>query len=144
MLMPRIRLLMGLLTPALLFAAIGLSVLHNRTSDDSGLVRRRLIDEVGSFSSKPKPIIYTFYHQFNGAEGGGTGMTAEADQVLLQLWKSEWANAGWVPRVLTLEDARQHPHFGTLDGMLNGLPFKMYDVRMYLKEHLATIFLMIL
>jgi hypothetical protein len=76
-----------------------------------------------------KPVMYTFYHEFNGAEGSGTGMTSETDQVLLKIWKGEWATAGWIPRVLTLEDARQHPHFKTMDTMLNGLPFKMYDVR---------------
>jgi hypothetical protein len=105
-----------------------LVVLFNGTSlggKSIAVLRRRLLEE---HTVQQKPVIYTFYHGFNGAVGSGTGMTAEADEVLLKIWKGEWSTAGWIPRVLTLEDARQHPHFGTLDNMLNGLPFKMYDV----------------
>jgi hypothetical protein len=93
------------------------------------VLRRRLLEE---HTMNQKPVIYTFYHGFNGAVGSGTGMTTEADQVLLKIWKGEWSTAGWIPRVLTLEDARQHPHFGTLDSMLNGLPFNMHDVSVLL------------
>ena len=109
-----------------------LLVLLNVTSlgrKSAAVLRRRLLED---FTMKQKPVIYTFYHGFNGAVGSGTGMTTEADQVLLKIWKGEWSTAGWIPRVLTLEDARQHPHFGTLDTMLSGLPFKMYDVSVLL------------
>lgn len=83
---------------------------------------------MGTTSNEMKPIIYTFHHQFNDGEGGGTGMTKEADQILLDTWREEWKRAGWIPRVLTMEDARQHPHFLTLNLMLDGLPFRTYDV----------------
>ena len=74
-----------------------------------------------------KPVVYTFYHEFNAA-AGGTGMTAAADQELLQVWVDEWSQAGWNPKILNMEDVRQHPQFQTVDAMLDGLPFKYYDV----------------
>jgi hypothetical protein len=95
-------------------------------------LRRNLLQEINSRSlevQNKKPIIYTFYHNIDGSDGGGTGMNSEADRVLLKIWRDEWITAGWIPRVLTMEDARQNPYFKTLDRMLDGLPFKMYDVR---------------
>jgi hypothetical protein len=100
-------------------------------------LRRHLLQEIGPrnlaeaqvIQSKKKPIIYTFYHHIDGTNGGGTGMDSKADDVLLKIWREEWMIAGWIPRVLTMEDARQNPYFKTLDRMLDGLPFQMYDVR---------------
>mmetsp|Transcript_33084 Transcript_33084/g.54637 ORF Transcript_33084/g.54637 Transcript_33084/m.54637 type:complete len:149 (-) Transcript_33084:566-1012(-) len=120
---------------ALLVVALGSIFVNTRAISNTEIVRRRRLmgDEetyAGHQSTHHKPIIYTFYHDYNSADNSGTGMSSEADQVLLKIWQGEWQNAGWIPRILTLEDARQHPHFNTFDGMLNGLPFKMYDVRM--------------
>jgi hypothetical protein len=87
-------------------------------------IRRRLTQQSN------KPIVYTFYHEFNAA-AGGTGMTTAADQALLQVWVDEWSRAGWNPKILNMEDVRQHPQFQTVDAMLDGLPFKYYDVSKY-------------
>ena len=87
-------------------------------------IRRRLSQQSN------KPIVYTFYHEFNAA-AGGTGMTTAADQALLQVWVDEWSRAGWNPKILNMEDVRQHPQFQTVDAMLDGLPFKYYDVSKY-------------
>lgn len=118
------------------FAVVALFIVISSGREDASTLRRRLSGETSDGApgvqlptKTQKPVMYTFYHEFNGAKGSATGMTTETDQVLLKIWKGEWAIAGWIPRVLTLEDARQHPHFKTLDTMLNGLPFKMYDVR---------------
>lgn len=128
----RVSLLFGIPT----FAVVALFKIASLGQDNGPILRRRLFGQTGdgaqnarSARTTQKPVMHTFYHEFNGAEGSGTGMTSETDQVLLKIWKGEWATAGWIPRVLTLEDARQHPHFRTLDTMLDGLPFKMYDVR---------------
>jgi len=64
-----------------------------------------------SGASPTRPIIFTFY------DGEASNETEE--QVLLSIWKDEWQNAGWVTRILTLEDARQHPHFQTFNSMLD-------------------------
>jgi hypothetical protein len=71
--------------------------------------------------------MHTFYHEFN-AGSGGTGMTREADQALLKVWIDEWTAAGWDTRILSMEHVQQHPQFHTLSTMLDGLPFKYYDV----------------
>jgi hypothetical protein len=122
------RTLIAAASTILVAVLCSLAFIDTNGSSAMASLRRRLSDESGSISQTQKPIIYTFYHDYNGADGSGTGMSSEADQVLLKIWHGEWQNAGWIPRILTLEDARQHPHFNTLDGMLNHLPFKMYDV----------------
>lgn len=71
--------------------------------------------------------MHTFYHEFNAA-AAGTGMTSAADQALLKVWVDEWTSAGWNPKILNMEDVRQHPQFESINAMLNGLPFKYYDV----------------
>lgn len=87
-----------------------------------GLRRRRL----SGINPVDRPIIYTFY------DGDASHQTEE--QVLLKIWKDEWQNAGWVPRLLTLEDARQHKHFQTLNSMLEQSgKMKKTDYLMFMK-----------
>jgi hypothetical protein len=118
-----------------LVGLVGLHVLTGRTSiatvpfhqsiqnDLVPSLRRRLLQS----STNKKPIVHTFYHEYNAA-AGGTGMTTAADQALLKVWVDEWTEAGWNPKILNMEDARQHPQFDTVNKMLDGLPFKYYDV----------------
>ena len=42
-------------------------------------------------------------------------MTESGDAALLEEWKRAWSEAGFEPRVLTLEDARTHPQFIPID-----------------------------
>lgn len=69
-------------------------------------------------ASPGKPIIYTFFIETGNA----------VDQSLLKLWQGEWTKAGWVPRVLTLEDAQQNPHYETVQGMLKSLSLVLNEV----------------
>jgi hypothetical protein len=102
---------------------------HHSTSIQNDLVpslrSRRLL--LQSSTSNKNPIVHTFYHEYNAA-AGGTGMTTAADQALLKVWVDEWTAAGWNPVILNMEDTRQHPQFDTMNKMLDGLPFKYYDV----------------
>mmetsp|Transcript_14271 Transcript_14271/g.23632 ORF Transcript_14271/g.23632 Transcript_14271/m.23632 type:complete len:427 (-) Transcript_14271:259-1539(-) len=78
-----------------------------------------------------RPVMYTFYAAIEGNKG--TGMSDEADQKLLQVWKEEWTRYGWDPRIIGLETAQQHPDFAHLDGMLAGLQMKVYDRYCFLR-----------
>jgi len=90
-------------------------------------IRRRL-----QSNSNERPVMHTFYHEFNAA-AAGTGMTTAADQALLKVWVDEWTSAGWNPKILNMEDVRQHPQFESINAMLNGLPFKYYDRLCFLR-----------
>ena len=71
-------------------------------------------------ASNQKPIMYTF---FTPIEDGRkqTGMSPEADEILLTLWNNEWSNAGWKTRVLTIDTAKMHPDFEKLNKKLSSL-----------------------
>ena len=71
-------------------------------------------------ASNQKPIMYTF---FTSIEDGRkqTGMSPEADEILLTVWREEWSNAGWEPRVITIDTAKMHPDFEKLNKKLSSL-----------------------
>lgn len=58
-----------------------------------------------------------------------TGMDDVSDDRLLTAWKETWYAAGWEPRVISLEDAKQHPEYAHFDEMWSreGMPFGFYD-----------------
>ena len=49
-------------------------------------------------------------------------MDDKSDNELLALWKKHWENAGWEPRILSLEDARKHPSYDDYVSRLESLP----------------------
>eukprot|EP00545_Synedropsis_sp_CCMP1620_P002524 CAMPEP_0119004314 /NCGR_PEP_ID=MMETSP1176-20130426/1074_1 /TAXON_ID=265551 /ORGANISM="Synedropsis recta cf, Strain CCMP1620" /LENGTH=428 /DNA_ID=CAMNT_0006956005 /DNA_START=9 /DNA_END=1295 /DNA_ORIENTATION=+ len=69
-------------------------------------------------------IIYTFWAPVTPLPNGdkGTGMTDEADDHMLALWKQAWEAIGWQPRVLTLQDAQRHPRFDEFYEKLQTVP----------------------
>jgi hypothetical protein len=50
-----------------------------------------------------------------------TAMTDEDNSALLLFWKQAWELAGWEPRVLTLQDAKQHPLYESFQRELENL-----------------------
>merc|ERR1712157_601364 len=52
-------------------------------------------------TSTTRPKMHTFF----------TPVSAKPDMELLEVWKKAWADAGWEPVVLTLDDARGHPDY---------------------------------
>ncbi len=79
-------------------------------------VRTPIHRSVTSIRGK-KPIMYTFYNKID-AEDKNTGMTDDADEVLLKVWEEEWNKAGWETRILNLNDARGHPRFAEFEEKL--------------------------
>lgn len=76
----------------------------------SGFVvsRRRL----SSDEEQRRPIMYTFYSPLvRATETPREIKTRIADQELLEAWKTTWYEAGWEPRVLTVQEAQQHPMY---------------------------------
>jgi hypothetical protein len=50
-----------------------------------------------------------------------TAMTDEDNSALLHFWKRAWDEAGWETRVLTLQDAKQHPLYQSFQQELDSL-----------------------
>jgi hypothetical protein len=67
-----------------------------------------------STSNTRRPIIHTFYNPLL-EDVLVTGMTNDGDEALLEAWKEAWWEAGFEPRILTLEDAKSHPDYIPLD-----------------------------
>jgi hypothetical protein len=55
-----------------------------------------------------RPVMNVFFESI-APEQRFTSMADDDDAVLLDFWKQTWEAAGWEPRVLTLQDAKQHP-----------------------------------
>lgn len=61
--------------------------------------------------------MHTFFHSLELAE----------DEVL-KLWAEEWTNAGFVAKVLTIEDAKRHPDFAMVEKIMEPIHGKLgYD-----------------
>ena len=56
------------------------------------------------------PVIYTFYSPKLNVKGEKKDDGYEHDK-LVHVWKTLWKEAGWDPKVLTLDDAKKHPDF---------------------------------
>jgi len=55
-----------------------------------------------------RPIIYTFFELKKGLH---FEYDLTPHENLLKAWTTLWTEAGWEPRILTLEDAKQHPDY---------------------------------
>jgi hypothetical protein len=75
-----------------------------KARSDVDLKRRQL--------NTPRGNIYTFYAPLLHAEDTSRERKVrKADEALLQAWKKAWYDAGWNPRIISLEDAKNHPNF---------------------------------
>lgn len=56
-------------------------------------------------------------------------MGEDDDARLLNAWSDAWSEAGWEPRVISLEDAMTHPEYENIDMILSQdhMPFGFYD-----------------
>ena len=70
-------------------------------------------------------VIYTFWGPVTPMKNNGqkgTGMTVEADEAMMELWKAHWRGIGWEPRILTIEDAQRHPRYEEFQQKLELVP----------------------
>jgi len=49
--------------------------------------------------------MHTFFHEVP------TGASQDTNLKTLDLWREAWSEAGWEPKILTLQDAKRHPRF---------------------------------
>jgi hypothetical protein len=71
-----------------------------------------------------KPVIHTFWEPVPTLRNGekGTGITLGADQEMLLLWKQAWEDIGWDTRIISTEDAKNHPQFLEFYTLLQNVP----------------------
>lgn len=74
-------------------------------SNGDGMVRRGL--------STGRPVIKTFYQKLDNEEEG-----APLDDPILSLWREEWSRIGFEPKIITLEDAKRHPYYEIMKGVV--------------------------
>ena len=129
------------LTLVLLVSVALFAVLSTRSQVSRQLQRQRQLqrhDYTSNSQEQPlnqrRPIMYTFYatiydHPFNKP----AGMSHEAHNALLELWKNRWWDAGWEPKILTEEDAEQHPDYEKLRSMVDNIKTGSYDKLCFLR-----------
>jgi hypothetical protein len=66
------------------------------------------------------PTVYVFFEPITKAQRF-TSMSDEDDAALLDFWKQAWTEAGWLPRVLTLQDAKKHSLYDEFQNELDSL-----------------------
>ena len=71
-----------------------------------------------------RPLIYTFYYPIP-MDVRHTDMSEYDDATLLKTWEITWHDAGWEPKILSMEDARQHPNFDRLYHTILGKRFSI-------------------
>jgi len=62
-----------------------------------------------SSSERKRPVIYTFFELKELPNGQKHEM--DVHEKMLAVWTALWYEAGWDPKILTLDDARKHPDF---------------------------------
>uniref|UniRef100_A0A7S4QUY7 Alpha 1,4-glycosyltransferase domain-containing protein n=1 Tax=Ditylum brightwellii TaxID=49249 RepID=A0A7S4QUY7_9STRA len=105
-------------------------------SDDRffrNLMWRFEIEPSKAATKNGKPIMHTFFSRIDPeVTTKNTGMSDEADAMMLATWKQAWEDAGWETKVLTIEDAMEHSNFHyfntTLREFKYGKKFREYDV----------------
>mmetsp|Transcript_17621 Transcript_17621/g.27202 ORF Transcript_17621/g.27202 Transcript_17621/m.27202 type:complete len:455 (-) Transcript_17621:355-1719(-) len=65
-----------------------------------------------------RPVIYTFWTPQRSKNGVLDKAEKKNHEQLLMAWKELWLEAGWEPRILTLEDSKKHPLFQRLHSLL--------------------------
>lgn len=59
------------------------------------------------------PIIYTFFDDLENVDVNKSSgkITEENDRQILKAWEEAWSSLGYIPKILTMEDARRNPEF---------------------------------
>lgn len=87
------------------YVTILLFLLLNRNKGISLDNRQITVD-----SNSTNPVINTFFERIP-SEKRFTGMKDNDEDELLEFWKLAWTSAGWEPRILSRNDARDHPEY---------------------------------
>ena len=77
---------------------------------EAQLLRRLETDEKedAHLANSIKPVIHTFFQPMQGQRNEGR-------DPLIDVWSLQWRNAGFEPVVLTVDDAKRHPYFKTME-----------------------------
>ena len=60
---------------------------------------------------KGRPIMYTFFELKKRKNGDLAKLENKFHQAMISAWSDLWFQAGWEPRILTMDDAKKHPLF---------------------------------
>lgn len=89
------------LSPLILFLINSQQVFANFLRDPATIVNKA--------DQEHRPIIYTFFELKENTRH--EKVDSEPFRKLLQLWTDLWTDAGWEPRILTMDDAKRHPDY---------------------------------
>jgi len=90
------------------------SYLRNQGSGDNQQFENR-----GHFHAIRKFEGNRVYAFFQNVEGSSISIDSNE---MLRNWKDAWSSMGWEPRILTMEDAKNHPFYSSYEEMLNLVP----------------------
>uniref|UniRef100_A0A7S2VY02 Alpha 1,4-glycosyltransferase domain-containing protein n=1 Tax=Eucampia antarctica TaxID=49252 RepID=A0A7S2VY02_9STRA len=79
----------------------------------------------GIQKSLKRPVIHTYYAK--KLEHLQEDWDSEEHWDMLSYWKDQWESAGWDTRILTEEDAKQHPYYDTYQTDLEKLKVSSYN-----------------
>lgn len=78
-----------------------------------------------------RPVMHTFFSQLqpnpHDSRQTTAGMTADAHTDMIRVWEESWQLAGWDTKVLTVEDAKQHPNYSFWDPTIQSFKMSEYD-----------------
>jgi len=78
-------------------------------------------------SRNERPVIHTFFQPTKDTNGNEYANTKRMHDDLIAAWKELWSNAGYEPRVLTLDDAKKHPDYEKYNELLSHASDKVYE-----------------
>lgn len=73
----------------------------------------------------PPLIMHTFYNRHN--DPMQNQLEVKNHQKVLQIWSETWKAMGYQTKILTLDDAKEHPHYAYFQDKLNHIPLDGYS-----------------
>lgn len=83
---------------------------------------RQLQQHQDQDQERPPLVMHTFYNRHNDILQDENEI--KDHQSMLQIWTETWKNMGWDTKILTINDAKQHPQYDHYIQKLNMIPLK--------------------
>jgi hypothetical protein len=92
-------------------------------------VHRRMEVVVGKFR---RPVMHTYFTALPAdRQNMSASMSIHAHDSMIHVWEEAWREAGWHTRILTIDDAKQHPQYNFFDGYIQNFTTDHYNRACY-------------